>query len=97
MNIPGYDAWRLAGPPEPDGPTCDYCGGGNEVRVVCEGFYHRGKTHPAALTCADCYESSDEDGHCFDDLQLAAEYYQDQADARADYLHDQARDRRGEE
>jgi hypothetical protein len=92
MNIKGYDAWKLSGPPEWEGPTCDYCGTGESLRVECPSFYHRGKTHPPALICEDCFTGTD-DGPCFDDLQTAAEYYQEQADMRADYLHDQQRDR----
>lgn len=26
MNLPGYDAWKLATPPDYDGPTCEKCG-----------------------------------------------------------------------
>ena len=94
MNIPGYDAWKLSGPPEWGGPTCDYCGTGEDIRVQCPGFYYR-KSHPAALVCEDCFTGQD-DGPCFDDLQPVAEHEQEKADLRADYLHDQARDRKGE-
>ena len=82
MNIPGYDAWRLAGPPEPDGPTCDWCGTGGDIRIDKSG-------KRTELVCSDCFSG-------FDDLQPASEYFEEQADLRADHLHDQARDRKGE-
>ncbi len=95
MTIPGYDAWRLSGPPEWEGPTCDYCGSGEDVRVQCEGFFFRGKNRPATLVCEGCFVNTDT-GPCFDDLQTAEDHAQEQADLRADYLHDQARDRKME-
>jgi len=88
MNIPGYDAWKLSGPPEWDGPTCDWCGTGDDVRVQCEGKWH---VKPV-LTCEECFTGQDE-GPCFDDLQPADEYYQDEADERADAMMEQRRDR----
>lgn len=33
MNLPGYDAWKLAGPPDPEGPECAECGGYDDVRM----------------------------------------------------------------
>ena len=92
MQIPGYDAWKLSGPPEWEGPSCDWCGGGDDIRVQTEGCRHI----PAMLTCEECFTGTD-DGPCFDDLQTAEEYYGEQEAARADYLHDQARDRRMED
>ena len=83
MNIPGYDDWRLSGPPEPIGPTCDCCGSGEDIRVDQSG-------KKPQLICEECFGG-------FDDLQTASEYAQEQADLRADYLHDQQRDRKGEE
>ena len=91
MNIPGYDAWRLAGPPEWDGPTCDFCGSGDDIRVRNEAY---GRS-PMMLTCAACFTGPD-DGPDFEDLQTAEDHAQEQADLRADHLHDEARDRRGE-
>ena len=91
-----YDDWRLSGPPEWEGPTCDYCGTGEDIRVNCPGFYYRGKNHPAELVCEECFTGQD-DGPCFDDLQTADDYAEEQADLHGDHLHDQARDRKGEE
>ncbi len=83
MNIPKYDDWRLSGPPEWEGPTCDFCGAGGDIRVD--------KTpRKPELICSDCFAG-------FDELQPAIEYLTDQAEARADYLHDQQRDRKGED
>ena len=82
MNIPGYDAWRLAGPPEWEGPTCDWFGTGGDIRIDKSG-------KRTELVCNDCFSG-------FDDLQPASEYFEEQADLRADHLHDQARDRKGE-
>ncbi len=97
VKIPGYDKWRLAGPPEWEGPTCDYCGQqADDARVHCEGFFYQGKNRPATLVCEECFTGTD-DGPCFDDLQPASEYYRDQADLRADYLMDQARGRETED
>ncbi len=95
MNIPGYDAWKLSGPPEWEGPTCSYCGKGEALRVECESFYHRGLRTEAALICEDCFTGTDT-GPCFDDLQTAEDCARDEADMRADYLHDQQRDERAE-
>jgi hypothetical protein len=95
MNIPGYDAWKLSGPPEWEGPTCDYCGTGDDIRVESPAI---GRSK-AVLVCEECF-TTPEGGHnepCFDDLQTADDYAQEQTDMRADYLHDQARDRKGEE
>ncbi len=92
MNIPGYDAWKLSGPPQWEGPTCDWCGADENIRIQTEGC----GAMPALRTCEDCFTGPD-DGPCFDDLQTVAEHAQEQADIRADYLHDQARDRKGEE
>ncbi len=91
MNIPGYDAWKLSGPPEWEGPTCDYCGAGGDVRVESEGC---GRVKPS-LVCEDCFTGQD-DGPCFDDLQTAEDYAGEREDLRADYLMDQARDREWE-
>jgi len=88
MKIPGYDEWKLSGPPEWEGPTCDWCGGNDDIRVVSEG---QGWVEPT-LSCEDCFDARD-DGPRFDDLQTAQEYYEDEADARADYLYEQLRDR----
>ena len=92
MNIKGYDAWKLSGPPEWDGPTCDWCGGGDDVRVESEGI---GTAKPI-LICVDCFIPKDDDGPCFDDLQPAAEYYQDEADDLADCQYQARRDREDE-
>ena len=89
--IPGYDAWKLASPPEDDGPQCDYCGTWGDIRVQTEGC---GRIKPV-LSCENCFTGQD-DGPCFDDLEAAEDYAQEQADMRADYLHDQQRDRRAE-
>lgn len=87
--LPGYDAWRLRGPDEPSGPTCDYCGTDKGVRVA-----HRGWGGVKdSLICEDCFTGAD-DGPCFDDLQLAAEYYEDMADERADRELERRRDSR---
>jgi len=89
MNLPGYDAWKLSGPPESDGPTCEFCGNGGEIRVLHEGW---GKV-PVCLSCDDCFSPSDDDGPCFDDLQLAVDYFREQEEERGDYLLQQRRDR----
>jgi RecJ-like exonuclease len=37
VNIPGYDAWRLAGPAERDEPamqTCDDCAGSGMITTI---------------------------------------------------------------
>jgi len=91
MNIPGYDAWKLSGPPEWEGPTCDGCGSGGDIRVHTDGW---GRI-PPGLTCEECFTGQD-DGPCFDDLQTADDYAQEEADMRADFLHDQQRDERAE-
>ncbi len=79
------DARKLSGPPEWEGPTCDYCGTGGDIRAVVD---KSGKK--TELSCSDCFTG-------FDDLQTVADHEQEQADLRADYLHDRARDRKGEE
>ena len=88
MNIKGYDAWKLSGPPEPDGPTCDMCGDWGEIRVECEGMYVKGRTLPPLMICADCFTGQD-DGPCFDDLPLAADVEREQAEEYGDYLYQQ--------
>ncbi len=77
MDIPGYDAWKLAGPPEADDPQCDWCGNWRDVRVQSEGGRAFGITVKPALTCEDCFTGQD-DGPCFDDLQTAEEYFGEQ-------------------
>ena len=91
MNIKGYDAWKLSGPPEWEGPTCNWCGGGDDVRVLNKAD----KVFGADLICADCFTGKG-DGPCFDDLQPAAEYYQDEADERADCQYQARRNRENE-
>ncbi len=73
MNIKGYDTWRLSGPPEWEGPTCDCCGTGEDIRVddTAQGV-------KPSLTCSDCY------GPDFDDLQTADDYAQEQAERMED-------------
>jgi len=90
MNIPGYDAWKLASPPEADDPQCDYCGGWKDVRVESDVFKPF-QTKPT-LVCEECFTSTDT-GPCFDDLQTAEEYYGEQEADKADYLYQQQRDR----
>ena len=93
MNIPGYDAWKLSGPPEWDGPTCDYCGA-DDARVECPAI---GRSK-AVLVCEQCF-TSPEDGRkdrCFDDLQFAEEYYAEMEAERADAMMEQRRDREAE-
>ena len=91
MNIPGYDAWKLSGPPEWEGPACDYCGSGEDIRVEAPAI---GRSK-ASLVCEECFITP-EGGHnepCFDDLQPADEYFQDEADERADAMMEQRRER----
>lgn len=87
-DLPGYDAWRLGGPDEPSGPTCDYCGGTENVRVAHRGYASVGE----GLICEDCFVGSD-DGPCFDDLQLASDYYEELALGRGDHELERRRDR----
>ena len=72
MDIKGYDAWKLSGPPEWDGPQCNWCGGIYDIRVKTEGCGHV----PPVLTCEECFTGQD-DGPDFDDLQTAYDYARD--------------------
>ena len=85
------DDVNIPAPPGADDPQCDWCGAWGDIRVRNEAY---GRS-PMMLTCADCFTGPD-DGPDFDDLQTAEDHAQEQADLRADHLHDQARDRRGE-
>ena len=94
MKIPGYDKWKLSGPPEWDGLSCDYCGNGDDIRVESPSI---GRSK-AVLVCEECF-TTPEGGHdepCFDDLQTADEHFGEVEAERADYLHDQRRDRQNE-
>lgn len=83
-----YDERRMT-PPEPDGPTCDWCGAEGEIRVESEGL--AGTRHKPSITCEDCFTGHDE-GPCFDDLALAVDHFRELAEVRGDYLHDHRRD-----
>jgi hypothetical protein len=85
MQIPGYDDWKLSGPPEWEGPTCEFCGDGGDIRVINEGYSHQ----PATLICEGCFTPLP-GGPDWEDLTTAAEYAQEQADLEADYRYDQA-------
>ena len=54
MNIPGYDAWRLQGPPEGDTQEAETCPGCGGDCWVWESGTMNGELSRRKVECPDC-------------------------------------------